>query len=75
MPNRSLLNNEQRNRLFAIPTDPAEMAKHYVLSTDDRALIRSKRRAVNRLGFAAQLCLFRYPGQALEAGECSGCQG
>lgn len=70
MPNRSLLNDEQRSRLFAIPTNPAEMAKHYVLSVDDRALIRSKRRAVNRLGFAVQLCVFRYPGQALAAGEC-----
>ena len=31
MPARTLLSSEQRARLFAIPTDPAEMARHYVL--------------------------------------------
>ena len=31
MPARTLLSSEQRIRLFAIPTDPAEMARHYVL--------------------------------------------
>ena len=48
MPRRTLLSFEQRTRLFAIPTDPAEMARHYVLSSDDLALIRTKRRAINR---------------------------
>jgi hypothetical protein len=32
MPRRFLLSAEQRTRLFAIPVDHAEMAKHYVLS-------------------------------------------
>jgi TnpA family transposase len=63
MPRRSLLSTEQRTRLFAIPVDHAEMAKHYVLSIDDLALVQAKRRATNRLGFAVQLCLLRYPGQ------------
>ena len=35
MPRRTLLSSEQRARLFSIPTDPAEMARHYVLSTED----------------------------------------
>ena len=39
MPRRSLLSIEQRTRLFAIAVDHAEMAKHYVLSPDDLALI------------------------------------
>ena len=39
MPRRSLLSNEQRTRLFAVPVDHAEMAKHYVLSADDLALV------------------------------------
>ena len=65
MPRRSLLSIEQRTRLFAIPVDHAEMAKHYVLSPDDLALIRTKRRSVNRLGFAIELCLLRHPGQGL----------
>lgn len=31
MSRRTLLTAEQRVRLFAIPTDPAEMARHYLL--------------------------------------------
>jgi TnpA family transposase len=69
MPRRSLLSNEQRTRLFAVPVDQAEMAKHYVLSADDLALVRTKRRSVNRLGFAIELCLLRHPGQVLGLGE------
>ncbi len=45
------------------------MAKHYVLSADDLALVSTKRRCSNRLGFAVQLCLLRYPGQGLGFGE------
>ena len=69
MSRRSLLSTEQRTRLFAIPVDPAEMAKHYMLSAEDLALVRTKRRTVNRLGFAIQLCLLRHPGQGLGPGE------
>jgi TnpA family transposase len=69
MPRRSLLSTEQRTRLFAIPVDPAEMAKHYMLSAEDLALVRTKRRTVNRLGFAIQLCLLRHPGQGPGPGE------
>jgi hypothetical protein len=69
MPRRTLLSSEQRIRLFAIPTDSAEMARHYALSSDDLELIRTKRRAINRLGFAIQLCLLRYPGQGIGPGE------
>jgi hypothetical protein len=50
MPRRSLLSAEQRTRLFAIPVDHAEMAKHYVLSADDLALIRTKRRSIVKIG-------------------------
>ena len=32
MPRRSLLSNEQRTRLFAIPVDHAEMARLYNIS-------------------------------------------
>lgn len=69
MSRRALLSPDQRSRLFGIPVEQAEMARHYVLSAEDLALIRTKRRAVNRLGFAIQLCLLRYPGQGLEPGE------
>ena len=69
MPRRSLLSAEQRTRLFAIPTTPAEMARHYVLSPDDLLLVHAKRRAFNRLGFAVQLYLLRHPGQGLGPGQ------
>ena len=62
MPPRTLLSAEQRTRLFAIPTESVGMVRHYTLGTDELALIRTKRRSINRLGFAVQLCLLRYPG-------------
>jgi hypothetical protein len=52
MSRRALLSPEQRIRLFGIPVDQAEMARHYVLSAEDLALVRAKRRVSNRLGFA-----------------------
>jgi hypothetical protein len=69
MSRRTLLSSEQRTRLFGIPTDAAGMAKYYVLSADDLALVGAKRRIGNRLGFAVQLCLLRHPGQGLGFGE------
>ena len=44
MSRRTLLSAEQRARLFGIPTDAAEMAKHYVLSSEDLKLVGTKRR-------------------------------
>ncbi|MDT7953463.1 MAG: DUF4158 domain-containing protein [Acetobacteraceae bacterium] len=69
MPRRSLLSAEQRARLFDVPTTPGEMATHYVLSPEDLMLVRTKRRSMNRLGFAVQLCLLRHPGQGLGPGQ------
>ena len=69
MPYRALLSSEQRTRLFAIAVDPPEMAKHCVLSTRDQVLVRAKRRASNRLGFAIQLCVLRYPGRVIDPAE------
>jgi len=66
MSPRALLSADQRARLFGIPVDQAEMARHYVLGPEDLALVRAKRRAANRLGFAIQLCALRYPGRAFE---------
>ena len=45
------------------------MARHYVLSPEEFLLVRAKRRAFNRLGFAVQLCLLRHPGQGLGPGQ------
>ena len=69
MSRRTLLSAEQRARLFGIPMDAAEIAKHYVLSSEDLKLVGTKRRSGNRLGFAVQLCLLRYPGPGLGFGE------
>src|ERR1019366_5557352 len=68
-PPRTLLSSEQRTRLFAIPSDSVEMVRHYVLGAEDLALIRTKRRSINRLGFAVQLCLLRYPGLGMGPAE------
>jgi TnpA family transposase len=48
--------------VFSMPTDPTEMVRHYTLGADDIVLIRTKRRSINRFGFAIQLCLLKYPG-------------
>jgi len=69
MSPRILLSSEQRTRLFAPLADPAEMVRRYRLDPDDLALIRTKRRPINRLGFAVQLCLLRYPGLGMGPAE------
>jgi hypothetical protein len=69
MPRRTLLSSEQRARLLSIPIDAAEMTRHFVLSAEDLTLIRTKRRATNRLGFAIQLCALRHPGRVLDPAE------
>ena len=69
MPVRALLSPEQRSRLFSVPSDPVTMTRHYVLDAADLALVRSRRRASNRLGFAVQLCILRHPGRVLDPSE------
>ena len=69
MPHRTLLSPEQRKRLLDIPTEAAAVAKHYVLSAEDLALVRAKRRPNNRLGYAVQLCVLRHPGRPPEPSE------
>ena len=54
---------------FDLPTDEAALLRHYTLSDDDIEQIRARRGGHNRLGFALQLCAFRYPGRLLAVGE------
>src|SRR6516165_8037252 len=65
------LTEQQRNRLqtahYSLPR--REMVRYWLLSTDDIRRINEKRREHNRLGFAVQLCLLRYPGWPLKVGE------
>ena len=69
MPRRSIWSARQRAALFDLPTDEATLLRHYTLSDDDIEQIRVRRGGHNRLGFALQLCAFRYPGRLLVAGE------
>ena len=69
MPRRSIWSARQRAALFDLPADEAALLRHYTLSDDDIEHIRLRRGGHNRLGFALQLCTFRYPGRILAVGE------
>jgi TnpA family transposase len=69
MAKRRLLKLQDRQALFDIPTDEDSLIRHYSLSPADRLEIEVRRREHNRLGFAVQLCLMRYPGRTLMANE------
>ena len=61
-----------RAALFDLPTDEAAQLRHYTLSNDDIEQIRVRRGGHNRLGFALQLCAFRFTswvGPLLLTGE------
>lgn len=53
---------------FDLPTSEASLLQHYTLADDDIEHIRG-RRPENQIGFALQLCAFRYPGRLLKPGE------
>lgn len=56
---------QQRASLLALPEIQDDLIRHYTFNESDLALIRQRRGDANRLGFAVQLCLLRYPGYAL----------
>ncbi|WP_144404760.1 DUF4158 domain-containing protein [Belnapia sp. F-4-1] len=51
MPHRTLLSAEPRSRLFGIPTERAEMARHYILDAADLALVLSGLAPAGPLGW------------------------
>lgn len=63
MAHRIILTARQRAALFDLPTDETSMLRHYILADEDLEIIRTRRRARNRFGFALQLCALRYPGR------------
>jgi TnpA family transposase len=65
MAHRQLLTDEERQALLGIPLDPDGMARCFTLSRADQDLVAARRRDANRIGFAVQLALLRYPGIAL----------
>lgn len=69
MAHRPILNDKQRDILLSLPTREHELLQYYILSHEDLSHINTKRKASNRLGFALQLCAFRYPGRLLQKKE------
>lgn len=69
MPRRSILSAAEREGLFALPAPQDELIRHYTFSDADLSIIRQRRGAANRLGFAVQLCYLRFPGIILDADE------
>lgn len=69
MPRRVILSEKQRDNLLLLPTDTSSMLRHYVLSDEDLAIIKPRNGINNRLGFAIQLCVLRYPGRYLNSND------
>ncbi len=65
MPRRQILSATERERLLMLPASDDERIRHYTFDEADLALIRQRRGDANRLGWAVQLCLLRFPGQGL----------
>jgi hypothetical protein len=65
MPRRSILSAIERTSLLALPESRDDLIRYYTFNESDLSLIRQHRGGTNRLGFAVQLCLLRYPGYAL----------
>lgn len=59
----------KREGLCALPDTQDELIRHYTFSDADLSIIRQRRGAANRLGFAVQLCYLRFPGIILGADE------
>jgi TnpA family transposase len=65
MPRRSILSTTEQMSLLALPESQNDLIRYYTFTETDFALIRQRRGDANRLGFAVQLCLLRYPGLML----------
>ena len=65
MPRRSILSAAERQSLLALPDSRDELIRRYTLSESDLSVIRQRRGAANKLGFAVQLCYLRFPGVVL----------
>ena len=62
MARRDLLTDSERHALFNVPAAREDLARHYMLSSRDLALVAVRRGDTNRIGFAVQLALMRHPG-------------
>ncbi|WP_047981746.1 Tn3 family transposase [Ornithinibacillus contaminans] len=59
---RELLTPDQRLALMQVPEDEWILGTYYTFSKQDLEVINKRRRVENRLGFAIQLAVLRYPG-------------
>ncbi|HAT3689744.1 TPA: Tn3 family transposase [Citrobacter freundii] len=48
--------------MLTLPDAKDELIRHYTFNETDLSVIRQRRGAANRLGFAVQLCYLRFPG-------------
>jgi hypothetical protein len=64
MPRRSILSATERESLLALPDAKDELIRHYTFNETDLSVIRQRRGAANRLGFAVQLCYLRFPASS-----------
>ena len=69
MPRRSILSAAERQSLLTLPDSRDELIRRYTLSESDLSIIRQRRGAANKLGFAVQLCYLRFPGIVLGVAE------
>jgi TnpA family transposase len=69
MLRRSLLSNEQRTRLFAVPVDHAEMAKHYALGANDLAPARQSGARTTGWVAPSNSASCKYPGLGIGLAE------
>jgi TnpA family transposase len=65
MPRRSILSATEQDSLLAFAESRDDLIQYYSFTESDLSLIRQRRGDANRLGFAVQLCLLRFPGYAL----------
>ncbi len=65
MPLRSILSATDQASLLALPVEQDKLIRYYSFNDPDFSLIQQRRGETNRLGFAVQLCLLRYPGFSL----------
>jgi len=69
MPRRFILSVAERESLLSLPASQDDLIRHYSLSDSDLSLVRQRRGASNRLGFAILLSYMRYPGIILGVGD------
>ncbi len=65
MPRRSVLTSQEKEIRLRLPVEEVARIRYYTLDEQDLSRIHERRSEPNRLGFAVQLCYFRYPGVVL----------